>query len=120
MSSLDSINPQDAVRCVLEPVKPAESIAPWFGGKKYLAKRIAARIKAVPHQCYGEPFAGMGGVFLRRSGRPKSEILNDINDDIVNLFRCLRDHPNELARQFDWPYPHAPSLSASSGRRPKA
>jgi len=85
----------------LAPIPPAEPVAPWFGGKKYLAKRIAARIAEVPHHCYAEPFAGMGGVFLRRDHRPKSEILNDINGEIVNLFRVLRDHPDALAAAFD-------------------
>ena len=86
----------------LEPVDPAEPIAPWVGGKRLLAKRIAARIEAVPHDCYAEPFVGMGGVFLRRSRRPKSEIVNDVNGEIVNLFRIVREHPDELVRQFDW------------------
>ncbi len=86
----------------LEAVEPATPLAPWFGGKKYLAARIIERIEAVPHACYAEPFLGMGGVFLRRRKRPKSEIVNDINGDIVNLFRMVREHPQELARQFDW------------------
>ena len=86
----------------LVPTPPAEPIAPWFGGKKYLAKRIAARIEAIPHKCYAEPFAGMGGVLLRRQTRSKSEILNDRNGEIVNLFRIVREHPAELSRQFEW------------------
>ena len=86
----------------LEPVEPALPIAPWFGGKKYLAARIAERIEAIPHRCYAEPFVGMGGVLLRRRSRPKSELINDINGDIANLFRIMREHPDELIRQFDW------------------
>ena len=79
----------------------AEPLAPWFGGKKYLARRIIERIKATPHTCYAEPFVGMGGVLLRKATRAKSEILNDLNGEIVNLFRALREHPVELARQFE-------------------
>ena len=86
----------------LRDVEPAEPIAPWLGGKKNLAKRIIARVEATPHDCYAEPFCGMAGVFLRRTARPKAEILNDINGDIVNLYRVVREHPGELARQFDW------------------
>ena len=52
--------------------------------------------------CATQPFAGMGGVFLRRARRPKTEIVNDINGDIANLFRVVREHPDELARQFRW------------------
>jgi DNA adenine methylase len=34
-----------------------------------LAKRIVARLAAIPHRTYVEPFVGMGGVFLRRPWR---------------------------------------------------
>ena len=80
----------------------AEPLAGWLGGKKLLAKRIIARIDAIPHRCYAEPFVGMGGVFLRRTRKPKAEIINDRNGEIVNLFRVTREHPDELARQFRW------------------
>ena len=89
----------------LQDVEPAEPIVPWFGGKKYLAARIIERIEAVPHSCYAEPFVGMGGVLLRRRSRPRVEVINDLNGDVVNLFRVMREHPDELARQFDWVLP---------------
>ena len=92
----------DEVMDALSPTGPAEPLAPWFGGKRWLAARIIARIEAIPHRCYAEPFVGMGGVFLRRARRPKSEIVNDANGEIVNLFRITREHPGELARQFEW------------------
>ena len=85
-----------------EAIQAAEPLAPWFGGKKNLAKRIIKRIESIPHQCYAEPFVGMGGVFLRRPTRPKSEVINDLNSDIFNLFRVVREHPEELSRQFRW------------------
>ncbi len=77
-------------------------VAVIIGGKRCLAARIIARIEAIPHRCYAEPFVGMGGVFLRRPKRPPFEIINDINGDIVNLFRVMREHPEELIRQFDF------------------
>ena len=80
---------------------PAEPLAPWLGGKKYLARRIIERIEAIPHTCYAEPFVGMGDVLLRKATRAKSEILNDLNNDITNLFRAVREHPVELGRQFE-------------------
>ena len=86
----------------LVPTEAAEPLAPWRGGKRLLAKRIIARLEAIPHRCYAEPFVGMGGVFFRRKQRPKSEILNDRNGEIVNLFRVVREHPDELTRQFEW------------------
>ena len=86
----------------LEPVDPAKPIAPWYGGKAYLARRIIERIEAIPHRCYAEPFVGMGGVFLRRDRQPPIEAVNDLNGDVANLFRIAREHPVELERQFEW------------------
>ncbi|KEC73893.1 adenine specific DNA methyltransferase, D12 class [Rhizobium leguminosarum bv. phaseoli CCGM1] len=49
-------------------------------------------IAAVPHQLYAEPFVGMGGVFFRRTKVPRSEVINDRNGDVINLFRILQRH----------------------------
>ncbi len=35
---------------------------------------------------------GMGGIFLRRSMRPKAEVINDLGRDVSNLFRILQRH----------------------------
>lgn len=74
------------------PVEPIVPVAPWLGGKRNLAKRICARIEAIPHQIYAEPFVGMGGVFLRRTSRPRAEFINDKGRDVYNLFRILQEH----------------------------
>lgn len=75
-----------------EKVPAAAPVAPWQGGKKRLHKRLIERIEAIPHRTYVEPFVGMGGVFLRRTMRPKLEVANDLNGEIVNLFRQLQRH----------------------------
>ncbi len=76
----------------MEHVRPAVPVAPWLGGKKALSARIIARIAALPHKTYVEPFVGMGGVFLRRPFRPTCEVANDLNGEIVNLFRVIQRH----------------------------
>jgi len=76
----------------LQPVDPVNPVAPWLGGKRNLAKRICARIDAIPHRTYVEPFVGMGGVFLRRSCRPRGEVINDRSRDVSTLFRILQRH----------------------------
>ena len=86
----------------LNVVESARPLAAIVGGKARLARRIIARIEGISHDCYAEPFVGMGGVFLRRAQRPPTEIINDVNGEIVNLFRIAREHPDELARQFDF------------------
>ncbi|RWR14220.1 DNA adenine methylase [Paenirhodobacter populi] len=75
-----------------EPVPPTAPVAPWLGGKRNLAKRICAILDATPCTTYAEPFVGMGGIFLRRSARPKAEVINDRGRDIANLFRILQRH----------------------------
>ena len=80
----------------MEQVRPAAPVAPWLGGKRHLHPRIIEKIEAVPHKTYAEPFVGMGGVFLRRRYRPKLEVANDINGEIVNLFRILQRHLPQL------------------------
>jgi len=77
-------------------VRPAAPVAPWLGGKKALHKTLIERIERIPHTTYVEPFVGMGGVFLRRGFKPKCEVVNDLNSEIVNLFRILQRHHPQL------------------------
>lgn len=76
----------------MESAPFAEPVAPWLGGKSRLAKTIIDKISAIEHGIYAEPFVGMGGIFLRRTMRPKSEVVNDLNGEIINLFRILQRH----------------------------
>ncbi len=73
-------------------VSPTHPPAAWIGGKRQLAGRLVRMISAIPHVTYAEPFVGMGGVFFRRSSAPKSEVINDRNGEVVNLFRILQRH----------------------------
>ncbi len=73
-------------------VTPAKPVAPYLGGKKNLAKVLVPLIDAQPCTTYAEAFVGMGGVFLRRTTRPKSEVINDLGRDVSNLFRILQRH----------------------------
>lgn len=81
---------------VLSTMQPTRPIAPWLGGKRNLAKRLTAIIdadaRAGLHTAYAEPFVGMGGVFLRRTSRPRAEFINDRQRDVYTLFRVLQEH----------------------------
>lgn len=83
-------------------VAPVRTPAPWLGGKRWLAEAISDRLRAMPHRLYAEPFLGMGGVFLRRGWRSQAEVVNDINRDVVNLFRCLQRHFVPLCDMLRW------------------
>lgn len=76
----------------LEPVAPVRPAAPYIGGKKLLAKTLCERMAAIPHTTYAEAFVGMGGVFFRRSSRPKAEVINDWSAEVHNFFRILQVH----------------------------
>ncbi len=76
----------------LTPVEPVQPVAPWIGGKRNLAKRICSILDGIPCSTYAEPFVGMGGIFLRRTSRPRAEVINDAGRDVANLFRILQRH----------------------------
>ena len=60
----------------------------WHGGKWLLAPWIIQHLP--PHQVYTEVFGGAGSVLIRKS-RSYAEIYNDLDGDVVNLFRVLQD-----------------------------
>lgn len=74
---------------------------PWLGGKTRLAKQIIAHLKQIPHSCYVEPFMGGGQIFFRKD-RVNTEILNDINSELVNLFRVIQNHPEAFYACFKY------------------
>ena len=77
----------------------AKPIVPWIGGKRRLAKHILPWFE--PHTCYVEPFAGAAAMLFAKTPS-KVEVLNDINSDLVNLYRVVQHHLEELVRQFKW------------------
>ncbi len=71
----------------------------WVGGKSRLRKQI---ISLIPnHTCYVEPFAGAAWVLF---GKPPSpvEVLNDIDGELINFFRVVKERPEELIASFEW------------------
>ncbi len=70
----------------------------YLGGKWRLAPWIISYMP--PHRTYVEPFGGAASVLLRKP-RVHAEIYNDLDGEIVNLFRVLRSptEGRELVRQ---------------------
>lgn len=83
-------------------VRPISTLAGYIGGKRALAKTITPMIEAVPHTLYCEPFMGMGGVFFRRTSRPKVEAINDRSKDVATFFRVLQRHYQALQDVMKW------------------
>lgn len=74
-------------------------IIPWIGGKRRLAKHILPMISQ--HTCYVEPFAGAAAILFLKP-MSKVEVVNDINQDLISLYRVIQHHLDEFVRQFRW------------------
>ena len=71
-------------------------IVPWIGGKRRLADILIPRFPT--HTCHAEVFAGAVALFFLRPPA-EVEVLNDVNDDLVNLYRVVQHHLEEFVRQ---------------------
>lgn len=77
----------------------ASPMVPWVGGKRRLAPQILPLLP--DHSCYVEPFAGAAAMFFAKAP-VKVEVLNDVNGDLVSLYRVVQHHLDEFIRQFRW------------------
>ncbi len=77
----------------------ARPLVPWIGGKRRLARHILPLFP--DHACYVEPFCGAAALYFMKPP-VAAEVLNDVNGDIVNLYRVVKNHLEEFIRQFKW------------------
>ncbi len=75
-------------------------IVPWMGGKRRLVSQLIEKMPE--HECYVELFAGGAALFFMREQPAKVEIINDVNGELVNLYRVVQHHLEEFIRQFKW------------------
>ena len=76
-----------------------KGVIPYFGGKSRLAKTIINNIPE--HACYCEVFAGGASVLFAKDPS-RTEIINDLDRDLVTLYRVIKHHPEELYRQYKY------------------
>lgn len=74
--------------------KEVKPVLKYAGAKWRLAGWITEQLP--PHEIYLEPFFGSGAVFFRKSAA-RLETINDVDGNVVNLFRVLREKPEQLA-----------------------
>ncbi len=77
------------------------SFIAWIGGKKLLRKHI---IEKFPEEFerYIEVFGGAGWVLFGKEQGKELEVFNDIDSNLINLYRCIKYHCNELQRELEW------------------
>jgi DNA adenine methylase len=68
----------------------------YYGGKQQLAKKIISLIPQ--HEIYCEPFIGGGAVFFQKQPS-KSEIINDINGELINFYEVIQKDFSLLSQQ---------------------
>ena len=77
------------------------SFISWIGGKKLLRHTI---LKEFPEKeefnRYIEVFGGAGWVLFSSDKHAKLEVYNDVNGELVNLYKCTKYHPEELQKEL--------------------
>ena len=73
-----------------------ERVLKYLGSKWNLIPNILPMIPK--HHTYLEPYFGSGAILF--SKEPSNiEMLNDLDHNVVNLFDCIREDPERLARR---------------------
>ena len=75
------------------------SFMSWIGGKKALRNEILMRFPLY-YERYIEVFGGAGWVLFHKPPGNDFEVYNDFNPNLVNLYRCVRDKPEELMEKL--------------------
>lgn len=77
------------------------SFMSWVGGKKALRDEVVRRFPLF-YERYIEVFGGGGWVLFHKDPGNDFEVYNDFNGLLVNLYRCVRNQPNELIDELKY------------------
>lgn len=77
------------------------SFIKWIGGKKALKKRIIAEFPD-KYERYIEVFGGAGWVLFDKEQHAKFEVFNDVDGNLINLYRCIKYHAPALQSELKY------------------
>lgn len=72
-----------------------------MGGKSKLRKTIIEKMPE--HTCYVEPFFGAGWVYFGKEPS-KVEVINDIDKELINMFKMIKYHAPEIERMLEYEF----------------
>ena len=74
----------------------------WIGGKRALREDILALFPEDVER-YIEVFGGAGWVLFGKEKRKSQlEVFNDMDGELINLYRCTKYHCNALQEELQW------------------
>ena len=80
-----------------------DSFITWIGGKRLLRKTILEEFpQSSEIERYIEVFGGAGWVLFAKESHAPVEVFNDVNDNLINLYRCVKYHPEALQKEIEW------------------
>jgi DNA adenine methylase len=87
--------------------KKVKPFLKWAGGKNQLIPAIRhampEQLHTLPSFTYVEPFVGSGAVFfwmMREYPNISHAIINDVNKDLINAYKTIQQHPDELTERL--------------------
>ncbi|PPK77534.1 DNA adenine methylase Dam [Lacrimispora xylanisolvens] len=79
------------------------SFISWIGGKKLLRKQILEQFPDLgSYSRYIEVFGGAGWVLFSKDKHAPLEVFNDVNGELINLYRVVKYHPETLQKELEW------------------
>jgi DNA adenine methylase len=77
-----------------------DSFITWVGGKSRLRKQILSAFPQDKPALYVEVFGGAGWVLFSKDQHAPVEVFNDTDGHLINLYRCIQHHCEELQREI--------------------
>ena len=82
-----------------------DSFISWIGGKKILRKKIIEQFPEYgTYERYVEVFGGAGWVLFSLERHAQIEVYNDINGNLINLFRCIKYHSKAVQEELKYTF----------------